>query len=255
MDIANHTVVVTGGASGLGAAVVRRMVKAGSRVAIFDVQKEKGEALAVELGAKGIFCLTDVTNAGSVQNSLARVKENFGNISFLVNAAGTGWVERTVSKTGPHSLETFEQILRLNLIGTFNVASQTAWTMSENHPDEQGERGVIVNVSSTAAFDGQIGQTAYAASKGAVAAMTLPMARDLAGMGIRVVTIAPGIFNTPLLAMLSQEKILALNNSVPFPKRTGDPEEFALLVEQIFQNPYLNGEVIRLDGGLRMAPK
>ena len=255
MEIKNRTALITGGASGLGAAAVRRIVKAGGNAAIFDVQQEKGNALAAELGSRVLFCLTDVTKEESVNDCIAKAKEHFGGIHFCVNAAGTGWSERTVSKTGPHSLSVFEQILRLNLLGTFNVASKAAFAMSSNEPNENGERGVIVNVSSTAAFDGQIGQVAYAASKGAVVGMTLPMARDLAGMGIRVVTIAPGLFNTPLLAMLPQEAIKALNNSVPFPKRIGEPDEFALLVEQILLNPYLNGEVIRLDGALRMAPK
>lgn len=255
MEIANHTALITGGASGLGAAAVRRIVEAGGKAVIFDVQQEKANALVAELGSSVLFCLTDVTREDSVNESIAKTQEHFGSIHFCVNAAGTGWVERTVSKTGPHSLAMFEQILRLNLLGTFNVASKAAFAMSLNEPNEKGERGVIINVSSTAAFDGQIGQAAYAASKGAVVGMTLPMARDLSSLGIRVVTIAPGLFNTPLLAMLPQETIKALNNSVPFPKRIGEPEEFAILVEQIFLNSYLNGEVIRLDGALRMAPK
>jgi 3-hydroxyacyl-CoA dehydrogenase / 3-hydroxy-2-methylbutyryl-CoA dehydrogenase len=255
MEITDHTAVITGGASGLGAAVVRRVVGSGGNAVIFDVQQEKGKALAAELGERVRFFLTDVTREDSVNDGLARAIECFGSIHFCVNAAGTGWVERTVSKAGPHHLASFEQIVRLNLFGTFNVASKAAFAMSANEPNEKGERGVIVNVSSTAAFDGQIGQAAYAASKGAVVGMTLPMARDLSGLGIRVITIAPGLFNTPLLAMLPQDTLKALNNSVPFPKRIGEPEEFALLVEQIFLNPYLNGEVIRLDGALRMAPR
>jgi len=255
MELTNRTALITGGASGLGAAAVRRMVRAGGNAAILDVQQEKGNALAFELGKRVIFLSTDVTSEESVNNSITKAREHFGGIHFCVNAAGTGWVERTVSKNGPHSLPVFEQILRLNLLGTFNVASKAAFAMTANDPNEKGERGVIVNVSSTAAFDGQIGQVAYAASKGAVVGMTLPMARDLSGLGIRVVTIAPGLFNTPLLSMLPPEAIAALNHSVPFPKRIGEPEEFALLVEQIFLNPYLNGEVIRLDGALRMAPK
>ena len=255
MEIRNHTALITGGASGLGAAVVRRIVSDGGNAVIFDVQQEKGNALAAELGKSVLFCMTDVTKEESVNDSIAKARDEFGGIHFCVNAAGTGWVERTVSKNGPHSLPIFEKILRLNLLGTFNVASKAAFAMSINEPNEKGERGVIVNVSSTAAFDGQIGQAAYAASKGAVVGMTLPMARDLSSLGIRVVTIAPGLFNTPLLAMLPQEAIQALNNSVPFPKRIGEPEEFALLVEQVLLNPYLNGEVIRLDGALRMAPK
>jgi NAD(P)-dependent dehydrogenase (short-subunit alcohol dehydrogenase family) len=255
MEIRNHTALVTGGASGLGAAVVRRIVAAGGNAAIFDVQQEKGDALAAELGGSAVFCFTDVTKEESVNESISTAKDRFGGIHFCVNAAGTGWVERTVSKNGPHSLPVFEQIIRLNLLGTFNVASKAAFAMSANQPNANGERGVIVNVSSTAAFDGQIGQAAYAASKGAVVGMTLPMARDLSGLGIRVVTVAPGLFNTPLLAMLPHEAVKALNESVPFPRRIGEPDEFALLVEQILLNPYLNGEVIRLDGALRMAPK
>ncbi|PKN76461.1 MAG: 3-hydroxyacyl-CoA dehydrogenase [Deltaproteobacteria bacterium HGW-Deltaproteobacteria-10] len=255
MEIKNCTVLITGGASGLGAATVRQIVKAGGNVSILDMQQEKGAALAAELGNKALFCLTDVTNEESVNNSITRTKEQFGAIHSCVNAAGCGWTERTVSKKGAHSLPVFEQIIRLNLMGTFNVASKAAQAMSENAPNKAGERGVIVNVASVAAFEGQIGQVAYAASKGAVVSMTLPMARDLAGLGIRVITVSPGMFKTPLLAMLPPESLDALNASVPFPKRIGEPEEFAILVEHILVNPYLNGEVIRLDGALRMAPK
>lgn len=255
IEITKRTALITGGASGLGAAAVRQIVKDGGNAVIFDVQQDKGKALAAELGKSVLFCLTDVTKEESVNDSIAKAKDQFGGIHFCVNAAGTGWVERTVSKNGPHSLPIFEQILRLNLLGTFNVASKAAFAMSTNEANENGERGVIVNVSSTAAFDGQIGQVAYAASKSAVVGMTLPMARDLSGLGIRVVTVAPGLFNTPLLAMLPKEALQALNNSVPFPKRIGEPEEFGLLIQQIILNPYLNGEVIRLDGALRMAPK
>ncbi len=255
MEIKNCTFMITGGASGLGAATVRQIVKAGGNVAIFDMQQEKGAALAAELGDKVIFCLTDVTQEESVNDSIAKAKEQFGALHGLVNAAGCGWTERTVSKKGAHSLPVFEQIIRLNLLGTFNVASKAAQAMSENAPNDTGERGVIVNVASVAAFDGQIGQVAYAASKGAVVSMALPMARDMAVMGIRVMTVAPGMFQTPLLATLPPDALNALNASVPFPKRIGEPEEFAILVEHIIRNPYLNGEVIRLDGALRMAPK
>ena len=255
MEIRNCTALVTGGASGLGAAAARRIVAAGGKVAIFDVQEEKGNQLAAELGPSVIFCKTDVTNEASVNQSIAAAKEAFGGVHFCVNAAGTGWSERTVSKNGPHTMLMFEKIIQLNLLGTFNVASKAAFAMSTNTPNEKGERGVIVNVSSTAAFDGQIGQAAYAASKGGVVGMTLPMARDLSGLGIRVVTITPGLFNTPLLALLPPEIVKALNDSVPFPKRLGEPDEFAMLVEQILLNSYINGEVIRLDGALRMAPK
>ena len=255
MKIEGKTALVTGGASGLGAAAVRRIVASSGNAVLLDVQEAKAKALADELGKAALFCKTDVTNEKDVMQSIGKAKATYGGVHICINAAGTGWAERTVTKTGSHSLANFEKILRLNLIGTFNVASKAAFAMSANPPDENGERGVIVNVASTAAFDGQIGQAAYSASKGAVVGMTLPLARDLSGLGIRVMTIAPGLFNTPLLALLPQDYIKALNESVPFPKRMGNPEEFALLVEQIIRNPYLNGEVIRLDGALRMAPK
>jgi 3-hydroxyacyl-CoA dehydrogenase/3-hydroxy-2-methylbutyryl-CoA dehydrogenase len=255
MNIKGKTALVTGGASGLGAATVKRFVSAGGNAIILDVQGEKGEALASELGKAAIFCKADVTSEGEVNKALEKARETFGVVHLCVNAAGTGWAERTVTKTGPHSLEHFEKIIRLNLIGTFNVASKAAYAMTSNPPDENGERGVIIHVSSTSAFDGQIGQAAYSASKGAVAGMTLPMARDLSSMGIRVVAIAPGVFDTPLLQLLPKDSLKALGESVPFPKRLGNPQEFALLVEQIILNPYLNGEVIRLDGALRMGPK
>jgi 3-hydroxyacyl-CoA dehydrogenase/3-hydroxy-2-methylbutyryl-CoA dehydrogenase len=255
MEIKGKTALVTGGASGLGAAAVRRIVAAGGNAVILDVQEEKGKALASELGKAALFCKTDVTSESDVNQTIEKARATYGGVHICVNAAGSGWAERTVTKTGPHSLSNFEKVIRLNLIGTFNMASKAALAMTANQPTENGERGVIVNVSSTAAFDGQIGQTAYSASKGAVVGMTLPMARDLSGLGIRVMTIAPGLFNTPLLALLPQDYVKALNESVPFPKRIGNPDEFAMLVEQIILNPYLNGEVIRLDGALRMAPK
>lgn len=239
----------------MGAAAVRRIAAAGGNAVILDVQGEKGKALASELGKTALFCKTDVTGESDVNQTIEKARATFGGVHICVNAAGSGWAERTVTKTGAHSLSNFEKVIRLNLIGTFNVASKAALAMTLNQPAENGERGVIINVSSTAAFDGQIGQAAYSASKGAVVGMTLPMARDLSGLGIRVMTIAPGLFNTPLLALLPQDYIKALNESVPFPKRIGNPDEFALLVEQIILNPYLNGEVIRLDGALRMAPK
>ncbi len=254
MNIKGRTALITGGASGLGAAAARRIVTAGGNPVILDVQEEKGQALAAQLGS-AVFCRTDVTSEEDVKRAVEKAKENYGQIHVCVNAAGSGWAERTVTKTGPHSLTNFEKVIRLNVLGTFNVASKAAYAMTLNTPDENGERGVIINVSSTAAYDGQIGQAAYSASKGAVVGMTLPMARDLAGLGIRVVAIAPGLFNTPLLQLLPPEPLKALNESVPFPKRLGKPEEFALLIDQIILNPYLNGEVIRLDGALRMAPK
>ncbi|MBN1381057.1 MAG: 3-hydroxyacyl-CoA dehydrogenase [Deltaproteobacteria bacterium] len=255
MDIRNRTALVTGGASGLGAATVRRIAACGGHICIMDVQEENGGKLAVELGSTACFIKCDVTDENDVNQAVAKAKELFGAIHFCVNCAGTGWAERTVSKTGSHQLASFEMIVRLNLLGTFNVASKSAFAMSTNEPDENGERGVIVNVASTAAFDGQIGQAAYAASKGAVVGMTLPMARDLSGLGIRVNTIAPGLFKTPLLMSLPPENIKSLNESVPFPKRVGIPDEFSDLVEHLITNSYINGETIRLDGALRMAPK
>jgi len=255
MDIKNRTALVTGGASGLGEAAVKRIVAADGNVVILDVQEEAGQAFASKLGKSAYFIKCDVTAEEDVHKAIQKAKELFGGVHFCINCAGTGWAERTVTKTGAHTLDTFEKIVRLNLIGTFNVASKSALAMTANTPNENGERGVIVNVASTAAFDGQIGQTAYAASKSGVVGMTLPMARDLSGLGIRVNTIAPGIFKTPLLMMLPPENLKALNESVPFPKRVGVPEEFALLVEHLIVNPYINGETIRLDGALRMAPR
>lgn len=255
MEISNRTALVTGGASGLGAATVKRIVSAGGNVIILDVQEEAGRTLASELGKSTSFFKCDVTSEEDVNNAIQKAKELFGGVHFCVNCAGTGWAERTVSKLGPHNLTMFEKIVRLNLIGTFNVASKAAFAMTANTPDENGERGAIVNVASAAAFDGQIGQTSYSASKGGVVGMTLPMARDLSGLGIRVNTIAPGLFQTPLLAMLPPDNLKALNESVPFPKRLGKPDEFAQLAEHLLVNPYINGETIRLDGAIRMAPK
>jgi NAD(P)-dependent dehydrogenase (short-subunit alcohol dehydrogenase family) len=255
MDIKNRTALVTGGASGLGAATVRRIIAGAGNVIIMDVQEEAGQALASELGKAASFSKCDVTAEEDVQKAIQKAKDLFGGVHFCVNCAGSGWAERTVSKSGPHNLSTFEKIVRLNLIGTFNVASKAAFAMTANTPNENGERGVIVNVASAAAFEGQIGQTSYAASKGGVVALTLPMARDLSGLGIRVTTIAPGLFKTPLMAMVTPEYAKALNESVPFPRRLGVPEEFALLVEHLIVNPYINGETIRLDGALRMAPR
>jgi 3-hydroxyacyl-CoA dehydrogenase / 3-hydroxy-2-methylbutyryl-CoA dehydrogenase len=255
MKIENRTALVTGGASGLGAATVKRIVGAEGNVVILDVQEEQGQALVSELGKTVYFCKCDVTSEEDVLKAIQKAKDLFGGVHFCVNCAGTGWAERTVSKTGSHNMAIFEKIVRLNLIGTFNVASKSAFAMTANTPDENGERGAIVNVASAAAFDGQIGQTSYSASKGGVVGMTLPMARDLSGLGIRVNTIAPGLFQTPLLAMLPPDNLKALNESVPFPKRLGKPEEFALLAEHLLVNPYINGETIRLDGAIRMAPK
>lgn len=255
MEIKGNTALVTGGASGLGEAVVRTVTKAGGNAVIMDIQDERAEALVSELGKSAIFAKTDVTSEEDVQQAIEKAKEAFGGVHFCVNCAGTGLAARTVSRSGSANLASFEWLVKLNLIGTYNVASKAAFEMTTNEPNDIGERGVIVNVASVAAFDGQIGQTAYSASKGGVVGMTLPMARDLSGLGIRVATVAPGLFNTPLMQVMPEEQRNALDALVPFPKRMGTAEEFALLVEQILVNPYINGETIRLDGAVRLTPK
>lgn len=255
MEITGKTAVVTGGASGLGEGTVRMFCSAGANVAIMDVNEERGAALEKELGPGVLFVKTDVTDDDDANRALKSVVERFGAIHFLVSCAGTGIAQRTISKDGPHPLKSFEWLVKLNLVGTFNVASKAGWLMSGNQPNDEGERGVIVNVASVAAFEGQIGQAAYAASKAGVVGMTLPMARDLAGLGIRVMAVAPGFFWTPLTNTLPEEHMKRLAETIPFPKRTGKIEEFAGLVREIVRNPYLNGETIRLDGAVRMAPK
>ena len=249
MNIAGKAVLVTGGASGLGAATARMAASAGANVVIADLNAELGDALAKEIGGK--YIRTDVTDAGQGQAAVAAA----GQVSVLVNCAGIGSAERVLGKEGPASLERFTKVIQVNLIGTFNMIRLAAAAMNANAPDADGARGVIVNTASIAAFDGQIGQAAYSASKGGIAGMTLPIARDLARHGIRVVTIAPGLFDTPLLASLPEEARLALAANVPYPPRLGQPAEFAALVKHIIENQMLNGEVIRLDGALRMAPK
>jgi NAD(P)-dependent dehydrogenase (short-subunit alcohol dehydrogenase family) len=255
MEIKGNTALVTGGASGLGEAVARTIATAGGNVVIMDIKDEQGEALASELGKTAVFHRTDVTSEDDVRGAIDTAQMTFGAIHFSINCAGTGLAMRTVTKNGPHELGSFEWLIKLNLIGTFNTASKAAFAMSSNSPTEHGERGVIINVASIAAFDGQIGQAAYSASKGGVVGMTLPMARDLSTLGIRVVTIAPGLFDTPLMAMLPEENRQALGAAVPFPKRLGTTQEFAALAEHVLRNPYINGETIRLDGALRMAPR
>jgi NAD(P)-dependent dehydrogenase (short-subunit alcohol dehydrogenase family) len=222
-------------------------------VTIADVNAEKGRALADELGAR--FIATDVREEEQVQAAVAAAAEADGGLRISICCAGTGWAQRTTGSKGPHGLEPFQVILAINLVGTFNVLRFAATAMRENDPDDGGERGVCVQTASVAAFDGQIGQIAYSASKGGIVGMTLPAARDLAQYGIRVMTIAPGLFDTPLLAMLPEDAREALGNSIPFPHRLGLPEEYALLATSIVENPMLNGEVIRLDGALRMAPR
>jgi NAD(P)-dependent dehydrogenase (short-subunit alcohol dehydrogenase family) len=240
---------VAGGASGLGEATARELAARGARVTVADLNEERGAALAEEIG--GAFAKADVTDEMQVKAAV----ESAGELRLAVSCAGIGWAERTVGKEGPASLQPFEAVVRVNLIGTFNVLRLSAAAMAENDPDAGGERGAVVMTASIAAFDGQIGQTAYSASKGGVAALTLPAARDLSNRGIRVNTIAPGLFDTPLLAMLPEDAREALGNSIPFPHRLGMPDEYAQLATSIIENPMLNGETIRLDGALRMAPR
>ena len=254
MVIAGKTFLVTGGASGLGAATARMFVERGASVVLADVNAS-GQAAAETLGEKAAFVPTDVTQEVDGQRAVAVACERFGALHGLVNCAGVAPSERLVGRNGPHGLDSFARTIAINLIGTFNMMRLAAEAMMRNEPSSEGERGVIVNTSSIAAFEGQIGQTAYAASKAGVAGLTLPAARELARSGIRVVAIAPGLFMTPMMASFPQEVQDALSGSVPFPARLGHPEEFAHMVSTICELPMLNGEVIRLDGALRMAPK
>jgi 3-hydroxyacyl-CoA dehydrogenase/3-hydroxy-2-methylbutyryl-CoA dehydrogenase len=255
MRIAGSVALVTGGASGLGEATVRASVAGGGRAVILDRPQSKGEDLARELGKAAIFAPADVTNDVEVSRAVARAVEAFGTVHIAVNCAGVGAAMRTVTKSGPMPLEIFTKVIEINLIGTFNVIRLAAAQMAKNDANEEGERGVLVNTASAAAFDGQIGQAAYSASKGGVVGMTLPIARDLASVGIRCVTIAPGTFDTPMLAMLPEAQRQALAAQIPFPPRLGRASEFAALALHIVENPVLNGETIRLDGALRMPPR
>jgi len=248
--------LVTGGGSGLGSATVSRLHKLGSRVVIADLPSSKGQDLAAKLGKNALFSPTDVTQPQSVMQTLDNTFKEFGKYPFVVvNCAGIAIAQKVLTKKGPHSLEDFSKVLTVNTVGTFNVIRLTAEKMSTSEPNERGERGVICNTASVAAFDGQIGQAAYSASKGAVVGMTLPIARDLSVFGIRVCTIAPGLFKTPMLEGLPPAVQNELAKNVPFPQRLGDPDEYAQLVQSIVENAMLNGEVIRLDGALRMPPK
>ncbi len=255
MDLQGSTFIVTGGASGLGAATARMLVAGGARVVLADLKADEGGAMATELGAAARYVRTDVADATSAEAAVAVARDHFGGLSGLVNCAGIVHGEKVVGKEGPHDLAGFTRAITINLIGTFNMIRVAAHAMSMGTPNAGGERGVIVNTASVAAFDGQIGQAAYAASKGGIVAMTLPIARELARFGIRVMTIAPGIFRTPMMASLPDDVQQALGKMVPFPSRLGDAAEFASLVGEIIRNPMLNGEVIRLDGAIRMAPK
>ena len=255
MELNASTFIVTGGSSGLGAATAKRFVAQGARVVIADLNAELGQRLADELGPSCAFCKTDVTSEADARAAVDGARERFGALHGLVNCAGIGPAERVNGKKGPHRLESFTQVIQVNLIGAFNMIRLAAAAMASNTPNPAGERGVIVNTASVAVWDGQIGQAAYAASKGGIVAMTLPIARELASSGIRVCTIAPGIFQTPMLAGLPAEVQESLAKSVPFPSRLGRPEEYAALAQQIVENEMLNGESIRLDGALRMAPR
>jgi len=253
MDVKGLAAIVTGGASGLGGATASALAAKGAKVAIFDRNAELGEKKAKELG--GIFCNVDVGDAASAEAGVKAVVEKLGVPRVAVNCAGIGRAGRTISKTGPMPLQDFEIVIKINLIGTFNIIRLVAAEMAKGEPLAGGERGVIINTASVAAFDGQIGQAAYSASKGGVVGMTLPIARDLSSMGVRVCTIAPGLFNTPMMASLPDEAKKSLGAQVPFPSRLGEPSEYALLAMAIVENPMLNGETIRLDGAIRMAPK
>jgi NAD(P)-dependent dehydrogenase (short-subunit alcohol dehydrogenase family) len=255
MKLENSVALVTGGASGLGEATTRAFAAAGARVAILDRPQSAGETVATELGEGGLFVAADVTNEEQVAEAVQRTVAHFGSIQVAVNCAGVGAAMKTTGKQGPMPLDIFETVIRINLIGTFNVIRLAATEMLKNTANEDGERGVLINTASVAAFDGQIGQVAYSASKGGVVGMTLPIARDLSRDGIRCVTIAPGTFDTPMLAMLPEPQRQALAAQIPFPSRLGQPAEFAGLACHIVQNPMLNGETIRLDGALRMPPK
>jgi NAD(P)-dependent dehydrogenase (short-subunit alcohol dehydrogenase family) len=253
MDVKGLVAIVTGGASGLGGATASALAAKGAKVAIFDRNAELGEKKAKELG--GIFVNVDVSDAASAEAGVKTVVEKLGIPRVAVNCAGIGRAGRTISKTGPMPLQDFEVVIKVNLIGTFNIIRLVAAEMAKGEPLAGGERGVIINTASVAAFDGQIGQAAYSASKGGVVGMTLPIARDLSSMGVRVCTIAPGLFNTPMMASLPDEAKKSLGAMVPFPPRLGDPAEYGQLAMAIVENPMLNGETIRLDGAIRLAPK
>jgi len=255
MQFNTSTFIVTGGSSGLGAATARHFHELGARVVIADVNVELGQRLADELGPGAAYCKTDVTSESEALAAVTLARERFGAVHGLVNCAGIGPAERVNGKKGPHRLESFSQVIQINLIGAFNMIRLAAVAMASNTPNPAGERGVIINTASVAVWDGQIGQAAYSASKGGIVAMTLPIARELASSGIRVCTIAPGIFHTPMLAGLPAEVQESLAKGVPFPPRLGRPEEYAALARQIVENEMLNGESIRLDGALRLAPR
>ncbi len=255
MKINEVIAIVTGGASGLGESVVRKIAEKGGKAVILDLNEEQGVALSNELGENVIFCKADVSSEEDVNSAIDAAVEKFGSINVAVSAAGILTAGKTVGKKGPYPLENFDKTIKINLLGTFNVIRLAAAKMAENSADEHGQRGVIVNTASVAAFDGQMGQAAYAASKGGIVGMTLPIARDLSSLGIRNVTIAPGIFETPMMSAAPEKVRESLIEQIPFPKRFGIPEEFASMVAHIIENTMLNGETIRLDGAVRMGLK
>jgi NAD(P)-dependent dehydrogenase (short-subunit alcohol dehydrogenase family) len=255
MQLDGRTFLISGGASGLGAACARRFSAGGAQVVLADVNASAGQQLAADLGASTSFVRTDVTDEASVQRAVDQALEAFGGLHGAINCAGIGIAQRTLGRDGPHPLVDFVRVINVNLIGTFNVIRLVAAAVARGEPNAAGERGVIINTASVAAYDGQIGQAAYSASKGGIVGMTLPIARDLARDGIRVMTIAPGLFDTPLLGGLPEAARLSLGQQVPFPPRLGRPEEYAALAQHIVENEMLNGEVIRLDGAIRMAPR
>jgi NAD(P)-dependent dehydrogenase (short-subunit alcohol dehydrogenase family) len=255
MKLQDSAALITGGASGLGRAVAEAFLAAGAKVTILDLPREENQTSVAQLGAHAQFAGADVSDEASVLKAIEVAVQKFGPLHIAVNCAGIAFALKTLQKGQPVDLQTFEFTLKVNLLGTFNVCRLAAKVMAENQPNADGERGVLINTASIAAFDGQVGQTAYAASKGGIVSLTLPLARDLAAYGIRVMTIAPGIFDTPMLAKLPEPARVSLAEQVPFPKRLGNPAEFAALARHIVENPMLNGEVIRLDGALRMGMK
>ena len=256
MDIKDKVAVITGGASGLGEATARRITGMGAKVSIFDLNEERGEALAPELGDNAAFFKVNVTSEEDVEQAITKTIESFGGIHICCNYAGIGSAVRTVGRDGPYPLDQFKYVIDINLIGTFNVLRLAANEMSKNEPfNEYGGRGCIINTASVAAFEGQIGQAAYSASKGGVVGMTLPIARDLSSMGIRVNTIVPGLIHTPLFDGAPQKVIDSLATQVLYPKRLGEADEIALVAVMLMENEYMNGESIRMDGGIRMQPR
>jgi NAD(P)-dependent dehydrogenase (short-subunit alcohol dehydrogenase family) len=255
MNLSGKTFIVTGGASGLGRAAAEAVLEAGGKVVLLDVNAEAGTSALQAIGANARFAHADVTSEEQVKAAVDLAVSAFGALNGVVNAAGIGPAAKVLGRNGPHPLDLFEKTIKINLIGTFNVIRLAAAVIAQNTPAESGERGVIINTASIAAFDGQIGQSAYAASKGGIVGMTLPIAREFASIGIRVVTIAPGIFDTPLLAALPEPARVSLGQQVPFPSRLGRPAEYGALARHIIENEMINGEVIRIDGALRMAPK